>query len=231
MTLLSSQYFQNSHKNSQKLNNINHKKTLQHYLQESLLDDEDVLYKEVYDNTIIDEVFNDILNSNSYKEYDENVLHLKTVLDDLDDTNCKYYANAYTSNPRFKKDKSYIIIGNLDQSNPGKGVSHLLIDGTKSDTLYAWVLIGSKEWNHRFPISISAFSSDGEDAPYTNQIHALHLGGPAYNLKREIQRKGFKYDDMGVYVYELSDGDQIYERVKTLIRGNNLGGYTKKIKK
>ena len=204
-------------------------KSLQKYIQESIFDDEKSLSKNTDKVLIIkafNNIFNDILNSDSFEGYNKNVFNLKDLLDDIS-TRCQSFPDAYTSKPRFKKDKSYIIIGNLDPSNLDKGSSYELIDGSKSDTKYSWVLIGSSNWNHKYPISIAAYSND-EDARNSNMIHASILGGNAYDLKRHIQHSAFKYDNMNVFVYELEQGNQIYEEVKSMIGGSRL---SKKITK
>ena len=195
-------------------------KSLHEYIQESIFDDENTISKnadEVLNVKAFNNIFNDILNSDSFKGYNKNVLNLKDLLDNIG-SRCQSFPDAYTSKPRFKKDKSYIIIGNLDPSNLDKGSSYELIDGSKSDTKYSWILIGSSNWNHKFPISIEAYSNE-EDKAYSNMINASVLGGNAHDLKRHIQHRAFKYDNMNVFVYELEQGNQIYEEVKSMIGG------------
>jgi hypothetical protein len=205
-------------------------KSLHEYIQESIFDIEKSSSKNVDKVLIIkafNNIFNDILNSNSFKEYNKNVLNLKDLLDNIG-SRCQSFPDAYTSKPRFKKDKSYIIIGNLDQSNLDKGLSYKLIDGSESDTKYSWILIGSSDWNHKYPISIAAYSND-EDTRNSNMIHASVLGGYAHDLKRHIQHSAVKYDDMNVFVYELEQGNQIYKAVESMIGDGSR--YSKKITK
>lgn len=205
-------------------------KSLHEYIQESIFDDENVTSKNadaVLFVKAFNNIFNDILNSDSFKGYNKNVLNLKDLLDNIG-ARCQSFPDAYTSKPRFKKDKSYIIIGNLDPSNLDKGSSYELIDGSKSDTKYSWILIGSSNWKHKFPISIAAYSND-EDTRNSNMICAYVLGGNAYDLKRHIQHSAVKYDNMNVFVYELEQGDQVYKAVESMI--GNGSHYRKKITK
>lgn len=201
-------------------------KSLHEYIQESIFDGgKKILDKVESIVKTFNNIFNDILNSDSFKEYNENVLNLKDLLDNMG-SRCQSFPDAYTSKPRFKKDKSYIIIGNLDPSNLDKGSSYKLIDGSESDTKYSWILIGSSNGNHKFPISIAAYSND-EDTRNSNMIHASILAGNAYDLKRHIQHSAFKYDGMNVFVYELEQGNQIYKAVESMI--GNGSHYSKKI--
>lgn len=94
-------------------------KSLHEYIQESILDDEDDIMNDVetaaWNKTFID----NILNSKSFEEYDENVEAFKDILDDVAKVKYKPGQKA-----RFKKGGKYVLI-NIVEPKKDKDVSRV----------------------------------------------------------------------------------------------------------
>jgi hypothetical protein len=80
-------------------------KSLYNVLQESIFDDEDMIMNNT-ENKIYDNLLNDIINSKSFKEYEDQISELNDLLKD----NAKLVSKGDKRVTRFNKDSIYLIL-------------------------------------------------------------------------------------------------------------------------
>ena len=187
-------------------------KSLYNVLQESIFDDEEKILGKIEFKSIID----NIINSNSPKEYDSNILVLKDHLDKIGPC-C-----TPGKKPRFLQNKySYIILGGINIIDDPYHSPRL----TKFSKSIPHPFIIITKPNAALPYEICAYHN------HTFWSDMIHVKNSEFKdvkkciaeLMYDAEYYRYKPDDIYVYKVNNSNMERIYDYIDQMVAGKSYG--------